>query len=67
MSKGKYCLVLWLGISNIFNISLQLDSFRSGSSITQEEDIKTEKGTYFVSENITLKSQCEKNGDLWQM
>jgi hypothetical protein len=47
--------------------SLQLDSFRSGSSITQEEDIKTKKGTYFVSENITLKSQCEKNGDLWQM
>jgi hypothetical protein len=41
--------------------SLQLDSFRSGSSITQEEDIKKRKRNLFVSENITLKS-CEKMG-----
>jgi hypothetical protein len=44
MSKGKYCLVLWFGISNIFNIPLQLDSLGSGSNITQEEDIKEKKG-----------------------
>jgi hypothetical protein len=43
--------------------SLQLDSFRSGSSITQEEDIKTEKELILLSK-IT---QCEKKWDLWQM
>jgi hypothetical protein len=46
--------------------SLQLDSFRSGSSITQEEDIKAEKGLILLVK-ISLQSQCEKNGDLWQM
>ena len=40
--------------------SLQLDHFRGGATITQEEDIKAEKGAYFVSERITLKSQGEK-------
>jgi hypothetical protein len=55
MSKGKYCLVLWLGISNIFNIPLQLDSLGSGSNITQEEDIK-EKRNLFVSE-ISLQNR----------
>jgi hypothetical protein len=41
--------------------SLQLDAFRKGQEITQEEDIKAEKGAYFVSGDLTLKAQTEKS------
>lgn len=41
--------------------SLQLDSFRKGSSVEQEVDVKAEKGAYFVSSNIELESNSEKN------
>ena len=41
--------------------SLQLDAFRKGQEITQEEDIKAEKGAYFVSSDLTLKAQTEKS------
>ena len=34
--------------------SLQLDAFRKGGTLHQEEDIKAEKGAYFVSEDATL-------------
>lgn len=40
--------------------SLQLNSFRKGNSLKQEEDIKAEKGAYFVSDTISLKSKSEK-------
>ncbi|WP_282134701.1 hypothetical protein [Seonamhaeicola maritimus] len=41
--------------------SLQLDSFRQGASLTQEEDIKAEKGAYFINTAITLKSNGAKS------
>ena len=34
--------------------SLQLDSFRKGLEVVQEEDVKAERGAYFVNKKITL-------------
>ena len=34
--------------------SLQLDNFRSGQGVTQEIDIKAEKGAYFLNDTISL-------------
>jgi hypothetical protein len=36
--------------------STQLDNFRRGGTLTQEIDIKAEKGAYFISKNISLPS-----------
>lgn len=41
--------------------SLQLQNFRSGKKVVQETDIKGEKGAYFVSQNIELQANSEKN------
>ena len=41
--------------------SLQLDNFRKGNRVTQEADIKAERGAYFVSSTITLGAKSEKN------
>ena len=41
--------------------SLQLDNFRKGRDIVQEKDIKAEKGAYFVSADLTLKSNSENS------
>ncbi|WP_242120021.1 hypothetical protein [Aestuariivivens sediminicola] len=41
--------------------SLQLDTFRKGKPVTQEVDIKAEKGAYFVSSNFILETQETKN------
>ena len=40
--------------------SMQLKNFREGHSITQEDDVKAEKGAYFVCSNVTLGSDSEK-------
>ena len=40
--------------------SLQLDKFRKGGEITQEVDVKAEKGAYFVCSDITLEPHTEK-------
>lgn len=40
--------------------SLQLDNFRSRQPITQEVDIKAEKGAYFVNDDITLQGESSK-------
>lgn len=40
--------------------SLQLDDFRRGLAIIQEEDIKAEKGSYFVNKEITLQADEKK-------
>ncbi|MGB0981172.1 MAG: hypothetical protein ACPGUH_03640 [Winogradskyella sp.] len=40
--------------------SLQLKAFRKGQKITQETDIKAEKGAYFVNTDITLKALEQK-------
>lgn len=41
--------------------SLQLDRFRKGQALTQEEDIKGEKGAYLVSTKLSLPSKAGKN------
>lgn len=38
----------------------QLDKFRTGGHISEESDIKGEKGAYFVCQNLTLKPGTEK-------
>jgi len=40
--------------------SLQLDHFRNGFALEQEEDVKAEKGAYFISQEITLPKSGEK-------
>ena len=62
-SEALKATIAWsLGIKNPKYLisSLQLDNFRKGQKITQEEDIKAEKGAYFVSTDLTLKPQSEK-------
>lgn len=41
--------------------SLQLDNFRRGQNISQELDIKAEKGAYFISSTIQLDANAEEN------
>ncbi len=41
--------------------SLQLDSFRNGNTIKEEEDVKAEKGAYFVVTDLKIQSNEEKN------
>ena len=41
--------------------SLQLSAFRKGLDIVQEEDVKAEKGAYFVHKKITLQPGNKKN------
>jgi hypothetical protein len=40
--------------------SLQLDAFRKGLPLRQEEDVKAEKGAYFLHATIVLPPQGEK-------
>ncbi len=40
--------------------SLQLDDFRVGKSVTQEIDIKAEKGAYFLNSKILLAKKSSK-------
>ena len=40
--------------------SLQLDNFRSGNAVKQETDVKAEKGAYFVSTDIELAPNSDK-------
>ncbi|MCG1037773.1 hypothetical protein [Polaribacter sargassicola] len=56
-SEALKANIVWsLGIENPTYLlsSLQLDAFRRGQEIVQEEDIKAEKGAYFISTTLTL-------------
>ncbi len=56
--------IVWsLGIENPTYLisSLQLNNFRKGKEIHQEIDIKAEKGAYFVSADLHLKTQETKS------
>ena len=44
--------------------SLQLQNFRNGDTVTQETDIKGEKGAYFIVESTEIPSNSEKQ---WQL
>ncbi len=41
--------------------SLQLKNFRKGEKVSQETDIKGEKGAYFVQQELALSTNDEKN------
>ncbi len=63
-SEALKANIAWsLGIENpkFLLSSLQLDAFRKGLEVTQEEDIKAEKGAYFVSTKITLAPLGKKD------
>jgi hypothetical protein len=40
--------------------SLQIPAFRKGEPITQEEDVKAERGAYFINQQITLSPNEKK-------
>ena len=41
--------------------SSQLDNFRKGKEITQEVDVKAEKGAYFICADVTLTSESKRS------
>jgi len=41
--------------------SIQLESFRKGLDLAQEEDVKAEKGAYFISDTVSLIANGEKS------
>ena len=43
---------------------MQLNSFRKGGAIVQEEDVKAEKGAYFICTDLKLKPKAEQE---WMM
>lgn len=56
-SEALKANVAWsLGLDSPVHLisSLQLHAFRKGKDVFEEEDIKAEKGAYFVSKEITL-------------
>lgn len=63
-SEALMANIVWsLGLDNPTYLlsSLQLDKFRQGSPISQEEDIKAEKGAYFISKDLELNPNSDKN------
>lgn len=63
-SESLKANTVWsLGLNNSKHLlsSLQLDDFRRGEDIIQEEAIKAEKGAYFISKNIQLGLGEHKN------
>ncbi|MFY0628997.1 MAG: hypothetical protein JXR05_01380 [Flavobacteriaceae bacterium] len=62
-SEALKANVVWsLGLENPKYLlsSLQLNNFRSGEPVTQEVDIKAEKGAYFVSTEFQLTGESSK-------
>lgn len=62
-SEALKANVAWsLGLENPCYLlsSLQLQAFRNGQDITQEEDVKAERGAYFVQQKFTLLPASEK-------
>jgi hypothetical protein len=62
-SEALKANVVWsLGIKDPLRLmsSLQLNSFRRGHSLSQETDVKAEKGAYFLHETIELAAAQHK-------
>ncbi|MEM6360544.1 MAG: hypothetical protein AAF731_10655 [Bacteroidota bacterium] len=62
-SEALKANIAWsLGLKNKKHLlsSLQLKNFRDGSAIQEEEDIKAERGAYFITSDISLASEAEK-------
>lgn len=63
-SEALKANIAWsLGLDNPKYLvsSLQLNAFRKGLGIGQEEDVKAEKGSYFINKEITLSPGNKKN------
>ena len=63
-SEALKANTVWsLGISSPMYLlsSLQLDNFRNGLQLTNETDIKAEKGAYFVATSIDLAPNSERS------
>ena len=43
---------------------MQLDDFRKGKALKQEEDIKAEKGAYFVMSDLNLEPETENKWNI---
>ena len=58
----KANLVWSIGLENKKHLlsSLQLNNFRKGMPIVQEEDVKAERGAYFISSEISLLPKAAK-------
>ncbi len=59
--KANVAWSLGLENPNYLLSSLQLDDFRNGKSIDQEEDVKGDKGSYFVHTELDLSPDGEEN------
>jgi hypothetical protein len=62
-SEALKANVAWsLGLNNPKHLvsSLQVNNFRNGNAITAEDDIKGEKGAYFLNSEITLEAKAQK-------
>jgi len=62
-SEALKSTVAWsIGLDNATYLlsSLQLDGFRKGLPIKEEEDIKAEKGAYLIHSSILLESKSKK-------
>ena len=62
-SEALKANIVWsLGIENPIYLlsSLQLNNFRQGKSLSQEVDIKAEKGAYFISTVLELDPKSDK-------
>ncbi|MFY7811351.1 MAG: hypothetical protein ACOVQ2_06445, partial [Flavobacterium sp.] len=63
-SEALKCNLAWsLGIKNPIYLlsSKQLNNFRNLQNIAQEEDVKGEKGAYFVSSSFSLNKNSSEN------
>ncbi|MGB5242887.1 MAG: hypothetical protein WBN16_07745 [Lutimonas sp.] len=63
-SEALKANVVWFhGLQNPIHLlsSLQLKYFRKGKEVKQEQDIKAEKGAYFIVSDISLKPNEDKN------
>lgn len=66
-SEALKANVIWsYGLDNPTYLvsSKQLEAFRSTGKVTQEEDVKGEKGAYFVQSSLTLDGKGEKSWNL---
>ena len=58
--KANIAYALGLENPSYLLSSLQVNNFRKGSSVLQEDDIKGEKGAYFINSEISLGANAEK-------
>ncbi len=66
-SEALKANIVWsLGLKNAKHLlsSFQLDSFRNGDVITEETDMKGEKGAYFVSAHANLAPKAKQDWTL---